>query len=86
MSRIVILGAGSLGTDVIAEKLEKMGLHTCIDVIDLASLDNIAIKDDVNVNAWKELAASTKVILNENKIFKEPKRNFVNKFNKNKHR
>lgn len=86
MTKILILGAGGLGTSVISEKLEQMCLHAYVDVNDLSSLENITAKDDVNIKAWKELAETTKVILNENKIFKEPKRNFVNKFNKNKHR
>jgi len=51
-----------------------------------AAFINLCGKQEIVRNEWDQLSITTKNILNKNKTFKEPKRNFVNKFNKNKHR
>lgn len=92
MKNIVIVGVGNVEnrSELVREKLEQFRIEHRISEIVFKqaenALNNLCDKQEILLNEWDQIAITTKNILNKNKEFKEPKRNFVNKFNKNKHR
>lgn len=92
MKNIVIVGVGNVEnrSELVREKLEQFRIEHRISELVFKqaenALNNLCDKQEIVLNEWDQIAITTKNILNKNKEFKEPKRNFVNKFNKNKHR
>lgn len=92
MKNIAIVGAGDVfgRSSLVREKLEQFRVENGISIVEFenieAALEKLCGKQEIVLNEWDQLSITTKEILNKNRIFKEPKRKFVNKFNKNKHR
>lgn len=92
MKNILIVGAGAVfnRSSLVREKLEQYRIEHGISEMDFEqvekALTRLCEKEEKALNEWDRIAITTKEILNKNKIFKEPKRKFVNKFNKNQHR